>query len=198
MADIIKRHAHVLSGVPPIRLLALERKEIWVEQDEYRRRQWYLPEEERNIIRGKARETFFKRWQEAWNSSKDGRWTHMLIPKIKWVLWEHGSMEYRLTQGVSGHGCFGVHLATRGHRPNSNCRLCGEEADDGERPIFACPVHEQDRRELAAQVGLLLPKDNIIATMLESPDSWDRIASFIRRTINTKEEREREMRRKDW
>ena len=64
-------------------MLALERKEIWVEQEEYRRRQGHLPEEERNTIRGKARETLFKRWQEEWDSSKDGRWTHKLIPRIK-------------------------------------------------------------------------------------------------------------------
>ena len=162
-----------------------------------------MPEKERNIIRGKARETLFKRWQEEWDSSKDGRWTHKLIPRIKkWVFREHGSMEYRLTQGLCGHGCFGVYLATRGHRPNSNCRLCGEEEDDGEHMIFAGPVYEQDRRELAAQVGSLLSKDNIIqerniATMLKSPDSWDRIAFFVRRAIKTKVEKEREMRRKD-
>ena len=77
--------ANVLSGVPPIRLLALEWKEIWV--DEYRLRQGHLPEEERNIILAKTRETVFKRWQEEWDSAKDERWTHKLIPKIKeWVL----------------------------------------------------------------------------------------------------------------
>ena len=33
--------------------------------------------------------------------------------------------------------------------------------------------------------------------MLKSPNSWDRIASFIRKAIKTKEEKEREMRRID-
>ena len=109
--------AKILSEVPPIRLLALERKEIWAEQEEYRRRQGHLPEEERNTILGKARDTLFKRWQEKWDSSKDGRWTHKLIPWIKeWVLREHGSVEYCLTQGLSGHGCFEGYLVTRGHR----------------------------------------------------------------------------------
>ena len=74
--------ANVLIGVPPIRLLALEKKEMWTEQ-EYRQKQGHLPEEVRNIIRGKARETIFKSWQAEWDSSKDGRWTHKLIPKIK-------------------------------------------------------------------------------------------------------------------
>ena len=106
-------------------------------------------------------------------------------------------MEYRLTQGLIGHECFGLYLAKRGHRPNSNCRLCGEVEDNGEHTIFACPVHEQDRRKLATQVGSLFSKENIIAVMLKSPDSWDKIASFIRKVIKMKEEKEREMRRKD-
>ena len=100
-------------------------------------------------------------------------------------------------QGLSGHGCFSGYIAKRGHRSNSNCRLCGEEEDDGKHTIFASPVHEQDRRQLTVQVGSLLSKDNIIATMLKSSDSWDRIASFIRKAIKTKKEKEREMRRKD-
>ena len=87
-------------------------------------------------------------------------------------------------------------LATRGNRPNSNCQLCEEEEDDGEHTIFACPVREQDRVKLAAQAGTLLSKDNIIATMLKLPDSWDMIASFIKRVIKTKEEKEREMKKR--
>ena len=65
--------ANVLSEVPPIRFLALERKEMWVKEEQYRLRQGHLPEEERNKIQTKARETLFKRWQKEWNSSKDGR-----------------------------------------------------------------------------------------------------------------------------
>ena len=42
--------ANVLSRVPPIRLLALERKEIWVKEEEYRLRQGHLHEDERNNI----------------------------------------------------------------------------------------------------------------------------------------------------
>ena len=49
------------------------------------------------------------------------------------------------------------------------------------------PVHQQDRKQLAAQVGSLLSKDNIIAIMFKSSDSWDRIAFFIRRAIKAKE-----------
>ena len=60
---LTRNAANVLSGVLPVRLLALERKEKWVEE-EYRLRQGHLPEKERNIIRAKARETLFKRWQE--------------------------------------------------------------------------------------------------------------------------------------
>ena len=57
-------------------------------------------------------------------------------------------------------------------------------------------MHEQDRREVAAQVAMLLSKDKIIETMLKSPDSWNMIVSFSRRVIKTKEEKKREIRRK--
>ena len=95
--------ANILSGVPPIRLLALERKEIWVEEEEYGLRQGHLPEEERNIIRAKDSETLFKRWQEEWDSSKEGR-----------------CRDSAATGALAG-------LAKRGHIGNSNSRLCGEE-----------------------------------------------------------------------
>ena len=58
-------------------------------------------------------------------------------------------------------------------------------------------MHDLDRRKLAAQVGTVLSKDTIIiTTMLKPPDSWNKIASFIKRVIKTKEE-EREMKRKN-
>ena len=79
--------ANELSGFPPNRLLALERIEICVEQDQYWRRQRHLSEEGSTTIRRKARETLSKRWQEEWDSSKDGSWTHNLIPRMKeWVV----------------------------------------------------------------------------------------------------------------
>ena len=106
-------------------------------------------------------------------------------------------MEYRLTQALSGHGCFGNYLAKRGHRPTSSCRLCGEEEDDAEHTLFTCPVHDDDRRRATAEIEAALSKDNLIPTMLASQEKWDQIATFIRRVIDTKEEKGREERRRD-
>ena len=42
-----------------------------------------------------------------------------------------------------------------------------------------------------------MSKDNLIPTMLASQEKWDQIATFIRRVIKTKEDKEREKRRRD-
>ena len=97
----------------------------------------------------------------------------------------------RLTQALSGYGCFGTYLAKRGHRPTSSCRLCGEEENDAEHTLFTCPAHDDDRRRAKAEIGAALSKDNLILTMLASQEKWDQIATFIRRVIETKEEKER-------
>ena len=182
----------------PVRLLVLERSKVWHGQEEQRRFQGDLSEVEKTRIREETRDTLFGRWQEEWDVSGDGRWTHALIPGVKeWMLHEHGAMEYRLTQALSGHGCFGNYLAKRVHRPTSSCRLCEEEEDDAEHILFTCPAHDDDRRRATAEIGAALSKDKLIPTMLASQEKWDQIATFIRRVIETKEEKEREERRRD-
>ena len=167
--SISRDAANVLSGMPPVRLLALERSKVWHGQEEHRRLQEDLSEVEKTLIREEARDTLFSRWQDEWNASGDGRWTHALIPRVKeWMLREYGAMEYRLTQALSGHGCFGNYLVKRGHRPTSSCRLCGEEEDDVEHTLFTCPTHDDDRRRATAKIGAALSKDNLIPTMLAS------------------------------
>ena len=173
----------MLAGMPPVRLLALEGSKVWHGQEEQRRLQGDLSH---------------SRWQEEWDTSGCGRLTHARIPTFKeWMLREHGAMEYRLTQALSGHGCFGNYLAKREHRPTSSCRLCGEEEGDAEHTLFTCPAHDDDRRRATAEIGAALSKDNLIPTMLASQEKWDQIATFIRRVTETKEEKERGERRRD-
>ena len=96
--SISKDAANVLAGMPPVRLLALERSKVWHRQEEQRRLQGDLSEVEKTRIREEAKDTLFSRWQEEWDASGDGRWTHALIPRVKeWMLREHGAMDYRLT-----------------------------------------------------------------------------------------------------
>ncbi|XP_058801855.1 uncharacterized protein LOC131670344 [Phymastichus coffea] len=132
-------------------------------------------------------------------ATKDGRWTYELIPRLReWVLRRYGVVDYYLTQALSGHGSFGVYRAKRGFRPDSKCTFCGEEKDDAEHTLFECPANECERQRLTVELGLTrITKDNLILTMLTTQERWDDIATFIRGAMKTKEEKERETRRRD-
>ena len=168
--------AAVLSGVPPIRLLALERKEIWVEQDEYRRRQGHLPKKRGISYAGKQERPF----------SRDGK--------------RNGTCRRTEDGRISSYqgsrrGYYENTARWEGIDPTAFTDYA-EKKTTGNTRYSRAP--RTNRRKLAAQVGTLLSKDNIIATMPKSPDSWVRIAFFTRSAIKTKEEKERETRRKHW
>ena len=59
------------------------------------------------------------------------------------------------------------------------------------------PAHDDDRRRATAEIGAVLTKNNLIPTMFASQEKCDQIATFFRRVIETKEEKEREERRRD-
>ena len=47
-----------------------------------------------------------QRWQEKWDASEKGWWTHRLIPQVdNWVYHKHGEVNYYLPQMLYDHGC---------------------------------------------------------------------------------------------
>jgi hypothetical protein len=86
--------AAVISGIPPISLLAEESAEIYRGRD-----------------KTKARRALIAKWQEEWNNGAKGRWTHKLIQDLDaWLSRKTEQVTYHLTQVLSGHGCFGSYL----------------------------------------------------------------------------------------
>lgn len=86
--------AAVISGIPPIHLLAKERTEV---------RNGRSQEE--------ARSDLLISWQREWESCPDGRWTHRLIGNIiPWFTRRFGEVTYHISQALSGHGCFADYL----------------------------------------------------------------------------------------
>ncbi|KAH8398238.1 hypothetical protein KR215_009951 [Drosophila sulfurigaster] len=63
-----------------------------------------------------------RKWQEKWDLSGKGRWTHALIPNIdKWVSRKFGFVNYHQTQILSGHDCFRSYLYRFGHESDPMC-----------------------------------------------------------------------------
>lgn len=59
----------VVAAIPPLRLKAKERSEIYENGD-----------------KENARKEMVNKWQEEWNNANKGRWTYRLIPRIEgWI-----------------------------------------------------------------------------------------------------------------
>ena len=86
----------VIAGMMPIEVLAVERKQL------YEQRSSTPEEQEKN--KKNIRQDSLQRWQEKWDASDKGRWTHRLIPQVDvWVNRKHGEVNCYLTKMLSNH-----------------------------------------------------------------------------------------------
>lgn len=73
-------------------------------------------EEKSRSIRKQIKMESIRRWQEEWDASEKGRWTHQLIPNISaWVNRKHSEINFELTQFLSDHRCLWKYLHRFGH-----------------------------------------------------------------------------------
>lgn len=162
---------YVISGVPPLALLADERARI------YQRRPEDVKEEER-------RETLY-RWQDRWDRASKGRWTHRLIPNItEWVERGHGEVDYHLTQLLSGHGYFRSHSQRYDNTLSALCPACPVTVEDAEHVFFRCPRFHEERERLQQVLQEEIEPENIVRLMLEAAGNWMAVASFAQSVVS--------------
>lgn len=166
--------AEVIAGIPPIKLLILERKEAY-----------------EGKTKKDARTELLTKWQEEWRTANYGRWTWTLIPDIKiWLDRPNGEVDYFLTQALSGHGCFRKYLHNRGRAESPDCPYCRQE-DDAEHTLFNCPRWQEQRQSYFQQTGNVFSIDNLRKGLVSNPEDWRETYSAVRGIIETKERESR-------
>jgi len=168
--------AAVVSGMPPLKLLAEERLKTY-----------------RGTDKVAAREQLMESWQHQWEGSEKGRWTFRLIRDVgKWHRRNHGDVSFHLSQVLTGHGCFNEYLLRFGKVNNDECAQCGSAPDSVEHAIFQCDAWHQWRVEACVYLEIdELSPDNMIDRMLDSKAAWLRISNMIGRIMKIREEEER-------
>lgn len=166
----------VISDMPPIDLLAREKQ---------------------NISEGTqthaAKAQLLEAWQERWDVSTNGRWTHRLIPKVDpWHSRKHGEVNFRITQALSGHGCFAQYLHRFGKLESPACWYCDYHTDDAPHTMFDCDAWHSRRNRANTLLGTTLTPDNLITIMLCNKSSWEIVSDFINQVMVKKEEDEKE------
>jgi hypothetical protein len=124
-------------------------------------------------IKEEERTASMTTWQNRWDTSPKGRWTHRLIGCIEtWRNRKHGNCGYQLTQFLSGHGGYRKYLHRFGHDNSPRCPECPEEDEDVEHCIFRCPRFNQHR------VSLPSP-ELLVAEMIQSEQVWGDICTLV-------------------
>lgn len=171
----------VVASIPPLDLQAKRRKSYHDSRGDPEFKPG--PQIEESLVRS---------WQERWDLSPKGRWTQRLIPNIqRWYKRSHGSVDYWVTQMLTGHGFFAAYLCKYGKLRSAECWFCGHHEDDAEHTLFKCHAWEVGRRRVSARMGVELTPENMVTSMLDSRESREAVADLIHQTMRAKEDEER-------
>ena len=105
------------------------------------------------------------------------------------------SLTFRVTQVLTGHGCFGEYLRRIGAEETTECIECGAEMDSAQHTIEECPQYQEARRDLTNVIGADLSPAALVGALLGSESKRKAVPSFCEEVMAHKEEKERERER---
>ena len=196
--------AGLLARLPPPELLAEAHARVYRDRVALRREQGSLDPTAVELARLRAREAVWESWEARLRELPRlaDHWTvGAILPVMKdWRDRCYGGSSYRVTQVLTGHGCFGSYLRRIGKEATARCYHCpdgqGEHREDSARhTLLECAAWSEERGALRGALDmeegdLSLPA--IVAAMVRDEGSWKAMASFCETVISQKEAAERE------
>ncbi|KAG7196376.1 hypothetical protein KM043_000010 [Ampulex compressa] len=160
----------VVAGIPPVDLLAADRAERY-------RGERRADEEDRRDVRWT--DGTMTEWQCRWDLANEGRWTHRIIPDVRrWTSRSHGSVNFQLTQVLTGHGNFRSYLYRFKISGDAGCPACPGVDEDVDHLLFRCPRFVEERSHLQALWKGPMTPEGIGACLLGSREGWDAVVAF--------------------
>lgn len=189
--------ACVLAGCLPWDLDARGLASVYFwREDELARGQRPAPREV-DAFRLENNDALVEEWLRRLMQPKAGlRTIEAFRPILKsWLKREHGSVTFRLTQILSGHGCFSKYLCRIGREPTTACHHCTALEDTADHTLAECSAWTDDRNEMTNSIGSDLSLTAVVDAMVNSEDGWQAVVAFCENVMSQKEaaEREREM-----
>ncbi|XP_013173114.1 PREDICTED: uncharacterized protein LOC106121832, partial [Papilio xuthus] len=172
--------ACALAGTPPWEVEAGVLAEAYRERAELRARGESLAPEELARSRARRKRTTLELWDNSLAGAEYGaRTIEAIRPQLSdWCGRRHGALNYRLSQILTGHGCFGRYLHRIQREERMSCHECGADEDTAQHTLQVCSAWSEERRTLAAAIGDDLSLPGVIRAMLGSEGSWEAVSSF--------------------
>jgi hypothetical protein len=186
--------ACILAGLPPWMYVACSLDDTYNWKEERARGGEPVTMDEVAARRAEAREEVLQHWRERLPHARAGlRVVESVGPVLEeWVGRSRGGLTFRLTQVLSGHGCFGEYLHERvGREASTKCHHCPEERDTAQHTLEVCPAWAVERRALTDAIGGDLCLQAVVAKMLAGAEEWEAVASFCDAVMSRKEAAER-------
>jgi hypothetical protein len=91
-------------------------------------------------------------WQDRWDISEKGRWTHSMIPDIRRRLELPLEVDHYVCQFLTGHGDFNAKLSSFALRGSGTCR-CDTEDETVDHVLYRCPALSVERSRVIRLIG---------------------------------------------
>jgi hypothetical protein len=188
--------ASLLAGFPPFELEALRSREIYRQT---RAPSGGVDEAARDDAVVRARRILLDSWRAslATGTGAPGlRVVEAVLPN--WNDWLDGGappLTYRVTQVLTGHGCFGEYLHRIGREATARCQHCNEGVDSAQHTLEHCPAWALPRRALVAEIGGDLSPPAVFGALLANERSRKAVTTFCEQVMLRKEAAERERER---
>lgn len=193
--------ATLLARTPPWTLVAEKLKNTYHQIKELRISEEWSEQAEKDII-SEENDRMYNRWRH--------KLTDAYLPGAKirtaivesfqsWINRRYGGMNFRLTQMITGHGCYNSFLYRIKRSETSICAHCRTRLDTVEHTIQECNTWEAHRGQLVAVLQCNLDLPDIIKAICNKEDNWLAFNAFAQEVLLVKEneERERERNRND-
>ncbi|XP_071581727.1 uncharacterized protein [Temnothorax nylanderi] len=108
-----------------------------------------------------------------------------------WINRLSGFLTFRITQLLTGHGCFASFLYRINREDSPICRYCNLAVDTAEHTLAACNAWGLERGELISVIGQDLSLAAVVAAICRSREAWRAFSAFAERVMRTKEDDER-------
>ncbi|XP_046976492.1 uncharacterized protein LOC124542612 [Vanessa cardui] len=110
-----------------------------------------------------------------------------ILPAFEAWMRRKRRVTFRLTQVLTGHGCFGEYLCRIGREATAVCHHCGADQDDAQHTLEACPAWTAERKVLVQQIGRNLSLRAVVSAMLRRESAWEAVVNFCETVMVQKE-----------
>lgn len=180
--------ALALAGFPPLVHVAAEYAGTYTAIREAQDKGSEITRAGRFRLRLHFHKKTLENWQQDLSRESAGR---QVIDAIQPILGgrvnrDHGGLTYRVTQMLSGHGCFGKYPYRIGKKGTAACHHCDNRVDTAQHTMEECPAWADERRTLRDIVGEDLCPPTLVAKMVESEEAWCGIITFCEAVMRAK------------